>query len=282
MRYDEKQPALCPEVYLLPLERISPRDSLHYAAQESPALPELAASIRQQGLLRPVTVRRCGSGRYVIVSGNRRLLACRLLGMSHIDALILPAEAEPPPPAQLLDQLLSGRLHYLEAADALHALHSQGGFSLEALSAALMLPPQRLAQRMRLHALPPMVRTMLAQSGAPERIAMALLRLPQGEAQLHIAGRILREQLCVRDAELLVTSALRRIGSGDAASPRPARRVINLTRDHRPYINAIRAIAGQMQEAGVSAVFSQRQVGSGTELVVTLPGRRRRTARHSS
>lgn len=283
MRYDEKQPAPCPEVYLLPLERISPRDSLHYAGGESLALPELAASIRQMGLLRPVTVRRCGSGRYTIVSGNRRLLACRMLGMSHIDAIILPAQMEEATPAWLLDQLLSGRLHYLDAADMLHALHTRCGMTVEAISMALAIPSERIAQRMQLHAIAPQIRTLLVQSGAPERIAMVLLRLPEGEARLHTARRILREQLCVRDAELLVTAALRRnAGTGASTPARLTRRIINLTRDHRPYINAIRAIAGQMQEAGVSAVFSQRQVGASTELVVTLTGRRRRTARYSS
>lgn len=283
MMYSEPQ---CPAAYRqtcwLPLDRISPRASLHYAHEQDASLQELTDSIRWQGLQRPLLVRRQGNGRYIVVAGNRRLMACRLLGMTHVDAVILPEQPGGQSVPQLLDALISHRLHYLEEAEVLCELNEHHGISRQELARMLGTTAQAVTQRMQLTALGEELRACLLEEGLPERVALALLRLTDETARLSIARRSAREHLDIREVELLVSAAKKRCVP--AAPPREhgSGRVISLVRDPRLYVNAIRSITGQMQEAGVEATLTERRVGSRMELTVSLPARRRRTERRQS
>ncbi|MBQ8200576.1 MAG: ParB/RepB/Spo0J family partition protein [Clostridia bacterium] len=266
----------------LPLDRISPRASLHFT-REDESLHALMAAIRRDGLQRPVLVRRQGNGRYVIVSGNRRLMACRLLGMTHIEAEVLPALPSRCSVHALLDALASRRLHYLEEADVLRTLNEEHGMNREALAQLLGTTAQAVTLRLQLTALDEPLRVFLMDEGAPECVARALLKLPDAESRMDVAIRAVRERLCIRDVQLLAAAASRRRKLQGGASRRLSRgRVISLVRDPRPYLNAIRDIAGQMRSAGVQATLTERSMGGQLEVTVRMPVRQRRTERRQS
>lgn len=286
----------------LPLERISPRPSLRTAEEAAP-LEALAESIRRYGLMRPVIVRRTGLGRYVVVSGNRRLLACRMLGMSCIAVRILADDARWQPADRLLEALLTRRMHYLEEAAALQALHDAHGMPWDELAQALGAPEHSLRLQAALADLADELRALLLEEGAPLSIALLLSRLPQEEARLRTAQRIVRERLCIRDAALLVGAELRRAKENKVpfrakadnevsfrekteskAEPRTksGQRIIAVVRDRRLYINAIRDIAAQMQSAGVAASVTEQRRAGQVELVIRMQARMRRTERYQS
>ncbi len=180
--------------------------------------------------------------------------------------------------------------HYLEQAAWLHALHHEQGMTLAELSRLTGWPVPVLVDRMALSGLDEGLRARLTEEGAPEGVARALLRLPDEVSRRRIARRILRDRLCVRDAALLVDAALHRLG-GTAEPPAPPQhkarpiphgRVITLVRDRRPYVNAIRDIAQQMQSAGVRATLTEQRNGGQLALTVTLYTRRRRMDRYQS
>lgn len=169
-------------------------------------------------------------------------------------------------------------LHYFDSADMLHRLQSEGHSRVDMARMTGLTVPQ-VIDRLRLNALEESLRVYLRQSGAPECIALVLLKLPDPVTRRRMARRIVGERLCIRDAALLVRSALRR--TSRAETP-PAQRVITVMRDVRPYRNAIRDIAEQMKTAGVRATFSERRTGGMQELTVAYPARRRRTERYHS
>lgn len=262
------------QVCWLPLERISPRPSVNLDVSGS-SLEQLAESIRVHGLVKPVTVQAAPGGRYVIVSGNRRLMACRMAGMSHIDAVVLQGMGAEPTPNTLLEGLLSGRLHYLEAASALHSLLEQG-YTRDALARLLGCTATTIAQRASLANLDGETAALLLEHGLPEGYARALTKLPDRHARQSIARRAAAERLCIRDVELLVASAQARL----PVPPAPGRRTIALMRDHRLYLNAIRSIVAQMQEAGIPATQEERSLDGSVEITLRLPTRRRRAAKN--
>ena len=286
----------------LPLERISPRPSLRPAEEAAP-LEALAESIRRYGLMRPVIVRRTGLGRYVVVSGNRRLLACRMLGMSCIAVRILADDAHWQPADRLLEALLTRRMHYLEEAAAFQALHDTHGMPWEELAQALGAPEHSLRLQASLAELADELRALLLEEGAPMSIALLLSRLPQEEDRMRTAQRIVRERLCIRDAALLVGAELRRakenrvpfrekdkngVGFRENTENKAERRtnggqrIIAVVRDRRLYINAIRDIAAQMQSAGVAASVTEQRRAGQVELVIRMQARMRRTERYQS
>lgn len=265
------------QVCWLPLERISPRPSVCMETTDSLSLMELADSIRQHGLIQPITVRAAQNGRYVIVSGNRRLMACRMAGMTHVDAVVLAGVATDQTADTLLEGLLSGRLHYLEEGAALQRLLAQG-YSRDELARLLGSTAATVAQRARLAELDEETRSFLLEQGMPERYARALLKLPDRRARLSIARQAAREKLCVRDVELLVTSAQAHL----PVPPAPGRRTIALMRDHRLYLNAIRSIVAQMQETGIQATAEERSLDGSVEITLRMPTRCRRAARRTT
>ena len=283
----------------LPIERISPRPSLHFVHEQG-SLRALAESIRVQGLSKPVIVRRMGMGRYMILSGNRRLMACRMLGMTHISARILDGNLHDLPVNQLMDALITRRLHYLEAAKAMWLLNERYGMTRGALANMLGLHPQTLSEQIRLTTLEDELQAFLMDEGIPLCIALTLLRLPDAETRMSVAGRIAREQLCVRDAVLITMANLTRrkvecddgrgvyqekkaaLEHADDKTQNITGRIIGVMRDRRLYLNAIRDIAGQLRTAGVDAVFTEQRCGSRLELTVSVPLRRRRAERYQS
>lgn len=284
-----------PDYELLPMERIIPRQSLHYV-QEGGTLQALAEAIARDGLCRPIIVRHRKNGRYMVVSGNRRLMACRMLGMTHIPARLMPEGVRRMPKEQLMEALGAGKMHYLEAAEALLALGQMHGMRLRELAALLGRHPQSVANQMRLCGCGEELKAILLEESVPLEIAVALLPLPEEQIRIRVIRRIAREQLCIRDASLLVAAALHReTGKPDAAQPPPepapvvqansrrhTGRIINAVRDHRIYLNAFRDIAGQMREAGLNAVLTERRTSSRVEVTVSLNMRRRRAARYQS
>ena len=260
------------QVCWLPVERIAPRPSMGLEPASSLTLAELAESIRIHGVVEPVTVQPSGSGRYVIVSGNRRLMACRMAGLTHIDAVILEGMAPDRSAEQLLQAVMSVRLHYLEEAAALRTLMQQHGLTREEIARSLGCTAAGVAQKLRLADLDGELQRLLLESALPEGCAKALTRLPDRRARMAIARQAARERLGVRDVELLVMSAQARL----PVPPPSGGRTITLVRDHRLYLNAIRSIVAQMQEAGIPATSAERTLADSVEVTLRLPTRRRR------
>ena len=305
MMYTGMQPAAClPQELMLPVDRIRPRASLH-DARDSGSLQWLAGSIAQQGLLKPVLVRRAGNGQYVIVSGNRRLTACRMLGLPTIRVRVLMDDVRWLPAESLIDVLLARRFHYLEEAEALRALNGSHGMTRQELADMLGRHLQLVTEQMELADFDEELRVLLMEEEAPMEVARTLLRLPAGRLRMEAARRIIRERLCVRDAALLVQAMSRTLNTNTGAenwesTERPIRtpvctenrkdemrpkhtgRVVGVIRDQRLYINALRDIAGQMRAAGIRTTIHEEEKPGRLEMTISISTRRRRAARYQS
>lgn len=288
MMYTAMPSAYPPQELMLPLDRISPRPSLH-DARGSASLQGLAGDIRQHGLCRPVLVRRRGNGRYMIVSGNRRLLACRMLGVTAIRARVMLDDTGWLTQEQLLEMLLGHSMHYLEEARVLRALQEAHGFPRQTLAELSGLNMQTLSAEMKLADLDDDIRALLMDEEAPMAVALTLLPLHDAGVRMEAARRITRERLCVRDAALLVGAMARLHHEKQGVNkqegernPKHTGRVIGVIRDQRPYINALRDIAGQMQAAGIRTTVSEELHPGRMEMTISISTRRRRAARYQS
>ena len=232
------------------------------AASEG-GIAELAASIRQYGLMSPLSVRKCASGQYELIAGERRLRALRLLGERMTDALVLPARDEDCALMALIENLQREDLNCFEEAEAYRAAMRDHGLSQEALARRLGRSPSCIANRLRLLKLPESVRACLMEGGLSERHARALLPLAEEESQLQAAERAVREQLSVRQTEALVARMR-------AARPRfSCPRV--LCRDHRLLVNALLSTVRSMQEAGNGVTSRVSERDGCVEITVTVP-----------
>ena len=259
------------QVCWLPLSSITPRVDHAFGQEESRSIMELTASIQRWGLQRPITVQPQGPGRYVIVSGNRRYVACRMAGFTHMDAIVLPAAGAGCTDQELLRCLGSGQMHYLEEADTCHRL-LEDGMTREQLARCLGKTSAQISQKLRLTTLDEDLRRYLVEQNLSEGYARALSKLPDPAGRMAIARQAVAQRLYVRDVELLVTAAIARL----PVPPPTGGRMISLMRDHRLYLNAIQAIIAQMQEAGLAPEVRQTRFGDYAELTIRVPVRKRR------
>ena len=251
------------QTYSLPLDQIGPNPRQPRRDFDEYALMELASSIRQHGLLQPVTVRAVGGG-YELIMGERRLRACQMLGFTQIEAFILPASSDESAELALIENLQRESLHYFEEAEAYAALLSRG-MTQETLAHRLGKSASGVANKLRLLKLEPELRRYLWEEGLSERHARALLAVGDGVIRQRIARQAVQRHLTVRETEALVARHQTRL----PVSP-PRRKVISVACDHRLYVNALRGVVSQMQETGLDADLQADETDDWLELRIRI------------
>lgn len=259
----EGQPAGGRQACALPMERIFPNPHQPRREFNDYALMELASSIRQHGLLQPITVRANACG-YEIIMGERRYRACQMLGYTAIDAFILPVNPGESALLALIENLQREDLHFFEEAEAYADLISQG-MTQEALARRLGKSASGIANKLRLLKLPPELRAYIWEEGLSERHARALIPLPDGPVRLRIARQAVQQHLTVRETEALVLRAQRRLPKAPAN-----RKVISMVHDRRLYLNAIKSVVKQMQETGLEAQMETAEEDGWTEMRIRV------------
>jgi ParB family chromosome partitioning protein len=188
------------------------------------ALEELAASIREVGVLQPVVVRPgAGSGEpdFELVMGERRWRASQLAGLDEVPAVIRTTSDDNLLREALLENLHRSELNPLEEAAAYGQLLHDFGCTHEELAKRLGTSRSHLTNTMRLLGLSPAVQRRVAAGVLTAGHARALLTLDDPSAQDALAGRIVAEGLSVRAVEELVAVAQPRRRRAPAGSPRP-------------------------------------------------------------
>ena len=248
----------------LPLSSIHPNSRQPRTDFDEFALMELAASIRQNGLLQPVTVRPAAEG-YELIMGERRCRACRLLGHTHIEAFVLPADDQESALLALVENVQRKNLHFFEEAEALSRLCGQG---MAQDTLARMLGKSR--QRHQQSPAPIAAGAQRARGdlrGTADRATCQGAAFPAwGELRLRVARAAAAQHLSVQKTEQLIARTLEKL-----PMPLTCRRVVSLARDYRLYINAIRGIVGQLCDTGVQAQCEVSEYDSAVEVRIVLP-----------
>ncbi len=257
------------QVCWLEMDRIAPNPNQPRKVFEATALRELAESIQQCGLLQPISVRALDAERYELISGARRMAACKQLGMTHIDAIVLSASTRDSALLALIENLQREDLHFFEEAEGYASVLKRFVISQEELASSIGRSQSTVANKLRLLRLEQPVRELLRLHEMTERHARALLRLPEGEERLKAVQQAAARGLNVQQTEALIAQILEKLRKQQEGAPR--RKVISLMRDHRLYINAIRDIIQQMKASGITAEYTLQDMGDRIEMRVTMP-----------
>lgn len=164
---------------------------------------ELAASIREVGILQPLVVRSTESG-FELIAGERRLRAAKEAGLERVPVLIRQAADNEAMELALVENLQREDLNPLETAAAYQALMEGFGITKEALANRLGKSRAAVTNTLRLAQLPPRIRTMLLEGGLTEGHARALLGVQDEEQMILLAEKVRSEKLPVRKTEELV------------------------------------------------------------------------------
>jgi ParB family chromosome partitioning protein len=190
-----------PELLHLPVETVHPNPRQPRRRFEPEAAAGLAASIRRQGLLQPIVVRRRAEGGFELIAGERRWRAARAAGMPTLPALVRDVEDGDSLLLSLVENVAREQLSAVEEARAYASLVDEFELSLGDVAERVGRSKSAVSNRLRLLDLPEEVLWMLARGDLSEGHARAVLSLPDDEARRRLARRIVKEGLTVRSAE---------------------------------------------------------------------------------
>ena len=183
------------DIATLPIMKVEPRkDQPRYRFDEV-ALEELAESIRQYGLIQPVTVRQLDGGYYQIIAGERRWRASRMAGLDEIPVRIIEADDKKAMELALVENLQREDLNPIEEARGYKTLMEEYGMTQEEASNAVGKSRPAVTNALRLLALSESVMTLVEAGTLSAGHARALLPVKEAEKQLELAEEMNRKRL---------------------------------------------------------------------------------------
>ena len=185
----------------LPISQVEPGLNQPRKHFDEEALAELAESIRQHGVLQPLTVRRLSSGYYQIIAGERRWRAARMAGLLEVPALIIEADDRKVMEIGLIENLQREDLNPMEEAAGYRTLIQEYGLTQEEAAHRVSKSRPAVANAMRLLSLPQEVQWLIEQGNLSAGHGRALLALEGAENQIAFAEEIMGKKWSVRETE---------------------------------------------------------------------------------
>jgi ParB family chromosome partitioning protein len=191
------------------------------------ALRELAESIRIQGIIQPITVRKLNADTYQLISGERRLQASRLIGLEQIPAYVRTANDQQMLEMALIENIQRENLNPIEIALSYQRLITECELLQEELGDRVGKKRSTVTNYLRLLKLPPEIQAALRDSQLSMGHARALINIDKVDSQLALFARIIKENLSVRKVEemvrdLLLGSSQKQAAAKPAADPEKA------------------------------------------------------------
>ena len=245
-------------VVFLPARSIRPNPAQPRKIFRPDSLRELSDSIRQHGILQPLSVRR-GEGGYELIAGERRLRAAQDAGLTDIPCILMQMDDRESGMAAMVENLQRQDLDFVEEAMGISRLLTQWHMSQEQAARLLGKSQSAVANKLRLlrHSEP--VLTALREGELTERHARALLKLPGEEEKLVAIREILRQGMSVARTEKYIEALL----ENRADKPQKA--------NVGAFLNSLTQSLQKIQSYGIPAVSERRETDSQIVLTITIP-----------
>ncbi|MEZ4358356.1 MAG: ParB/RepB/Spo0J family partition protein [Eubacteriales bacterium] len=254
----------------IPLEMIRPNPYQPRKMFNQEALEELAASLKQYGLLQPISVRKMGAGRYELIAGERRFRAAHLAGFTTIRAIVFSAVEQDSAMIAMIENLQRENLHFFEEAEGYLNLLRDHGFTQEELAVKLGKNQSTIANKLRILKLSTKVKDRIFKEHLTERHARALLRLHDEQEQLKLIQIICEQSLSVKKSEDLVEKTLQRMYGELPRRNKNSQNVFYIMKDYKVYLNTIKKIIKKMQETGADISYDTEDMSKKLRINITI------------
>ena len=245
-------------VVFLPARTINPNPSQPRKIFREEALTELADSIRQHGILQPLSVRRIGTG-YELIAGERRLRAAKMAGLTEIPCIVMTMDEQESGMAAMIENLQRQDLDFIEEAQGIARLMQICLMSQEQTARLLGKSQSAVANKLRILRHSEQVLAALRHYGLTERHARALLKLPTEPEKMAAIAVIARLNMSVARAEKYIEDLL------DKKDDKTAK--VNVG----AFLNNLNQSLQRIQLSGIPAISERRETDSQIVLTITIP-----------
>ena len=255
------------QVVMIDIAELSPNKAQPRTEFGNEALKSLAESIRENGIIQPVCVRKKGA-LYEIISGERRTRAAKLAGLTEVPCIIMSVDDEQAAILALIENIQRKDLSYFEEALAIEQLISRYGLTQEEAAARLGKAQSTVANKLRLLRFTDAERRILLTGNLSERQARALIRIDEPHIRISAIDKIIRNNLNLKQTEQLVARML-----GDAAKSKAAKSRANVNCPIHPklYINSLNALLKRIKEDNIPCELSTEKSEKYYEYTIKFP-----------
>ena len=251
----------------IPVQYIVPNKSQPRAEFSVYELQELADSIRANGVLQPLTVRKRSAQEYELVTGERRLRASKLAGLTTVPCILISCDDERAAVLALLENLQRVDLGPFEEAEGICRLIATWGVTQEEAARRLGKKQSTIANKLRLLKLTEPEREMIVKTGLTERHARALLRIQDDSLRISALQQIIEKNLNVKQTEEFISRLLEHL---EMREKKISKRTV-VIKDVRIFMNTIQKAVSTMRLSGIPAVTAQNETDDYIECVVRIP-----------
>ncbi len=251
------------KVVEIDLDLIHPNPAQPRRIFKEAELLSLSRSIRENGLLQPLLVRKVSAG-YELIAGERRLRACRIAGMKTVSCLISDCSSDESAVMAMTENIQRSDLSIFEEAEGIRKLIGRWNITQEEAASRLGKSQSAVANKLRLLRFTEMEREKIAAASLSERHARALLRLESIPLRKTALDAVIERGYNVRQTEEYVEKLL----SGEKNFHQKKTPVI---KDVRIFFNTISHAITTMKQSGISAQTLQSETKEYIECVVRIP-----------
>ena len=188
------------KVQMISIELIIPNRFQPRLTFDETSLNELAASIKEHGIIQPLVLRKIAD-RYEIIAGERRYKAATIAGLTEVPAVITNLDDNQSAEVALVENVQRQDLSSIEEAKSYRKILDKGYLTQEQLAKKMGISQSAIANKLRLLNLAPAVQEALMTEKISERHARSLLQLTDSEAQMNMLNRVINERLTVRQLD---------------------------------------------------------------------------------
>ncbi len=240
------------KITYLPLDSIKVNRNQPRRRFDKEKLSELAESIKENGLLQPITVRR-ENKEYMLIAGERRLRACHIAGVLKIACIVIEADENKSATLALLENLQRADLNFMEEAEGIAHIMRVCKYTQEQVAKKLGKTQAAISNKLRLLRIPTEVSSKLIENGMCERHARAILKLKSREEMYSAVECIIENKMNVNDAEAYIDSILKNKRETEKEEKRQQQRYI--IKDVRLFYNTVGRALDTMRRAGIRTDF---------------------------
>jgi ParB family chromosome partitioning protein len=240
-----------------------------YFSQDS--LIELSRSIKEYGVLQPISVRKNGEKFYELIAGERRLRATQLAGFTEIPAIVVNINDNDSAILAMIENLQREDLNYIEEAEGYESLIKEHGFTQEELAEKIGKKQSTIANKLRILKLSDDVKQRLVSESLTERHARALLKIEDEKDQVRVIDEIVTKGLNVkRTEELIEKEIILSKAKNDIKETVKPNKSKNFKWSISPKIitNTIKQI---MEKNGIKAEYQAKEKEEYMEIIVRIP-----------
>ncbi len=282
------------KVVLLNVREILPNPSQPRKDFNIIELENLALSIKQNGILQPITVRKNLLGKYEIISGERRLRACKLIGLRTVPCIIIETDQRQSAILAILENVQRQDLNFFEEAKAIVSLISEWEITQEEIANRLGKAQSTIANKIRLLKLTKREQTIIVNSNLTERHSRALLKIDDKDIRYKALNFIIHNKLNVNQTDEYIDNFISGIIDIDGNNVleknfecdideselnqnkninkcKNKKMKIPIVKDIRLFLNSINKAIDTMKSAGVNAYTKKNETDNYVEYVVRIP-----------